>query len=115
MATRAPLILSTLLLVNTGGSVNIEGVTVQSPERPVELKPGCRYLLFLYLDETADGHPTRTGWLMLGASAAYEYDDLVDTWSPVIKNYVTPLVSELSRKSKGSFRSLRELLTRSAH
>jgi len=107
-AEMTPIPGDSLLIVQPGGAVNIDGVVVRSQEEDA-LLVGERYLIFLNFSDNRDGTLTRVASPQV-EHCTYTYDERTDRFKPVGGKGDDPLTTDMVRRSGGSFRALLNVL-----
>jgi hypothetical protein len=103
---------SSFLLLNRGCTVSVDGVSITSSESPLPLLVGGTYLVFVMFDDNRDGTFSRVAQPRLGASGAYSYSQLADTFTPLTTDANDPFVRDLIGRSAGSFQELKGSIRR---
>jgi hypothetical protein len=101
-----PIAANSLLIHQSGGAVNFDGVVVASREERGALTVGGKYLVFLLFQDNRDGTVSRVGSPQMQVST-YSYDERADHFTPVVGDGSDRLTVDLVRRSGGSFRALR--------
>ena len=96
---------NSLLLVQGGGSVEMNGVVVTMPETTGAFRIGHKYLVFDGINHNKDGSLARVANPEF-ETASYSYDEQTDRFAPLSGDGLDGLTEDLMRRSGGSFRSL---------